>query len=542
MPQIKTKTSPPTWHSQELAPILEKLQVNPEAGLSANEARTRGQAWGRNTLPRGKKATTLEMFLRQFGSPLVYILLIAAALTWWIKEYADMTVILVVVAVNALIGFFQEYRASKIFEKLKAIVRVEALVIRDGKLKSVDSEDLVPGDIIILKGGNKVPADARLITANNLEANEALLTGESKPVKKFPGRITAGATAPLGDRTNLVFMGTVLEQGDGRAVVVATGARSEIGQISLLAQTTAEDPSPLQERIAKLATFLTEVFVVISAAIFLLGLLEGDPWVEMFKTTIAVAVAAIPEGLPAAISIILAVSSKKILERKGLVMRLVAAETLGSTSVICADKTGTLTYGEMRIEEIITPSFSPLSKGESERGLEETLLALALANEAVIEEREGKPQVKGEATDKAKLEKFLASGKSLEEVLGKIPRLALLPFDSVRKYLASFHESDKGLKIYVSGAPEVVIKNCKLTKTQKDKLKETFENYARRGFRMIALANKTVSFPRELPPHPDRVRPRPLPQGERGSGWGVQEGKGEFLAKQVNNLTYLGLA
>lgn len=473
------ETKNKTWHDRDLKEVVKTLKTDSERGLADTEAAGRQAAWGKNVLPRGKKTTGFEMFIHQFASPLVIVLLLAAGLTLLIKEFADMTVILLVVIVNAIIGFFQEYRANEIFEKLKAIVRVEALVVRGGKLQTVDSENLVPGDIIILKGGNKVPADAVLSTAANLLANEALLTGESKPTHKIPGIVAASAV--VGDRTNMVFMGTVIEEGEGRAVVVATGARTEIGQISALTQSTIEEASPLQLRMGKLAKFLTELFVLVSAAVFILGLLENDPVIEMFKTTIAVAVAAIPEGLPAAISIILAVSSKKILEKKGLVMKLVAAETLGSTSVICTDKTGTLTYGQMKVEKVI---------GSDQK---EILLSLALANEAVLEEREGKIIVKGESTDKAKLETFLQTGENYETTLQKLPRVAILSFDSVRKYIASFHEKQGGTVAYISGAPETVIENCEMPAAEKQELKKMYEDLANRGFRVIAQAKKSLN-------------------------------------------------
>lgn len=509
--QNQTKIQAPPWHAQTLEQVLYTLKVDPKIGLSAEEVLSRQQAWGKNVLPKGQKTTALEMFLRQFASPLVYILLIAAILTWWIKDYSDSIVIMIIVLANAGIGFFQEYRASKIFEKLKEIVRVEALVIREGKLRAADSEELVPGDIIVLKGGNKVPADARLLEDAELSANEALLTGESKPTGKRPGVIFSRAL--VGDRHNMAFMGTVIEEGDGRAVVVACGARTEIGQISLLTQKAHEEKSPLAERMDRLAKFLTEIFIAISIAIFFIGILQGDPLVEMFKTTIAVAVAAIPEGLPAVISIILAVSSKKILQKKGLVMRLIAAETLGSTSVICADKTGTLTYGQMKVEELLSQK------------REEALLTMALANEAVIEEKDGQEHVRGESTDKAKLEYFLSKSQiPLEKVLKQKPRLALLPFDAERKYIAAFHEQAGKLAIYVSGAPERILEKSNLPQNKREEIRKIYENLANRGFRLIALAKKITPSP---PPY------------FKGEKEGVKK---ESLMDLVNNLDYLGLA
>ena len=492
------------WHSLPLADILRTLQSDPKLGLSQSEIAARQSAYGRNILPRGKKVTALQMIGRQFTSPLVYILLVAAALSAAVRELADTIVILIVVAVNAAIGFFQDFRANNIFEKLKSVVRVEALVTRAGKLQAMDSEELVPGDIITLKGGSKVPADARLIAASNLQANEALLTGESRPVDKTPG--VAEAAALVGDRSGMVFMGTVLEQGDGAAVVVATGARTEIGQISLMAQNAEEEATPLQVRMGKLGKFLTELFLVISAAIFLIGLLEGDGFVEILTTTIAVAVAAIPEGLPAAISVILAVASQKIFRRRGLVMRLAAAETLGSTSVICADKTGTLTHGQMRVEEILAP----------DRG--RALLCMALANEAVIEEKDGKKIARGEATDKAKLEEFLRGGGNLEKALADLPRLALLQFDPGRKYLASFHEDKKSARVFVSGAPERILELSNLPAAKKTELTKTFEDLSARGFRLIGLAEKPLSKTSKLPE------------------------KADSQAKLIRDLDYLGLA
>lgn len=487
------------WHELHLDTVVKKLKTSVLTGLSPEEAATRQSAWGRNVLPQGKKVTPVVMFLRQFTSPLVYILLVAAVLTFWIQEYSDMTVILIVVVVNAAIGYFQEYRASRIFEKLKTLVRVEALVIRDKKIATVDAEELVPGDLILLKSGSKIPADARLITVTNLQANEMILTGESIPIHKQTKALPAKAV--LGERNNLVFMGTVIEAGEGTAVVVATGARTEIGQISLLAQETRSEDSPLQLRMKKLGGFLSKLFVALAVAIFLIGLARNHSVIEMFKTTIAVAVAAIPEGLPAAISVILAVASQKILNRKGLVMRLVAAETLGSTSIICTDKTGTLTHGQMKVEKILprTPEKHT-----------EVLLAMALANEVIIEEKNGKKIIRGEATDKAKMESSLASRIDLDQILRDWPRIRLVPFDAERKYIASFHTK----QLFLSGAPENVVNLCQLTPTEKSGIKKTYESYATRGFRLIALARKNISI-------------------------GGQEKNPE---SKIHNLEYLGLA
>ena len=498
----QVKISP--WHSLKLARVLKDLKTDPDVGLTEEDVLERVQAWGKNELPKGKRLSTLQMLGRQFTSPLVYILLVAAILTAVIKEYSDTVIILVVVAANALIGLFQEYRANKIFEKLKEIVRVQAIVTRGGKIHTLDSSQLVPGDVIILRGGDKVPADARLVEASNLKANEALLTGESKATKKSLGKFDA--KAQIGDRSNMVFMGTLIEQGEGRAVVVSIGARTEIGQISALTQNTEDEQSPLQQRMGKLGTFLTEIFVVISLAIFLIGLVQGDSVIEMIKTTIAIAVAAIPEGLPAAISIILAVSSQKILKRKGLVRKLIAAETLGSTSVISTDKTGTLTLGQMKVEQLLCEDKN------------RCLLALAFANEAVLEEKNGKIQVTGESTDKAKLEAFLSAGNDFQKTLNALPRLAILPFDDSRKYIASFHKDKDALRIFQTGAPEMVLKNCRIEARQQSQIQQSYEDLAKRGFRLIAVAEKRLALP------------------------ALKEWTTETMVPMISSMDYLGLA
>ena len=502
MGEIKTNTE--NWHSLQLNQVLEKLQTSSKQGLASEQAENRLLNFGTNTLPKGKEDSPLKILLRQFTSPLVYILVVAAVLTWWIGEYVDMTVILIVVAVNAAIGYYQEFRANRIFEKLQEIVRIEAYVIRDGATQTIDSENLVPGDLVILKGGSKVPADCRLLNAGGLEINESLLTGESEPVNKSIQ--TADPKALIGDRKNMAFMGTVVEQGNAQAIVVATGALTEIGKISALTQNTKAEATPLQKRVDKLGKLLTKIVVAISVIIFGVGVISGHSVNEMITTSIAVAVAAIPEGLPAAISVILAVSSQRILKRKGLVRRLLAAETLGSTSVICTDKTGTLTYGQMRVDKIITED------------KEAALQAMALANEAILEEKDGAPLVHGEATDRAKLESFLAGGGNLKKLLSQMPRLALLPFNPEWKYIASFHQVEDKVKILVSGAPEQVLALCNLSMQKAKLAKSSYEELARGGYRVIAMAEKTTRL--NLP----------------------SNASNDDLESQVEKLTYLGLA
>jgi Ca2+-transporting ATPase len=479
------------WHDSAVKETLAQLKTNESSGLSEDEVLLRLEKEGTNILPREKKKAWWQLFLSQFKNPLVGILLVAAIITALLKEWTDTTVIMVVVILNSIIGFWQEFRSSNILEKLQRLITVKARVMRDGKIREIDAEKLVSGDIIILKTGMKVPADARIIICRELETNEALLTGESSPVKKKDKTLLE--KTPLADRINMVFMGTVVETGEAKAVVVATGAKTEIGQIAKLTQAAEEEKTPLQEKLGRLGKIIT-VFVAVSAIIILIiGLLEQRGFVEVFTTAVAVAVAAIPEGLLAALSVILAVAGQRIFKEKGLIKHLTAAETLGSTNVICTDKTGTLTEGKMKVDKII--NYGPL---------QETLLISALANAAITEETEKGTKVRGEPTDQAKMEVFLEKGGKLEQVLTEKPRLAELEFDPTRKYMTSFHRlPNNKIGLYVAGSPEVLLQLSsslkkkvgreKLNKRKLEALKSQYETLAKSGFRMIGLGYKEIS-------------------------------------------------
>lgn len=479
-------------------------------GLSAEEVSRRFKIHGPNELPRERGFKILLFFLSQLKSPLVYILLIAAALSFWIREFFDTIIILAAVAVNIGIGFYQEYSSSQILARLAERVKVLALVRRGGELFEVEALRLVPGDLILVKTGMKVPADARLIYSKELLTNEALLTGESSAVKKNIETISGEAS--LAERKNMIFMGSAVERGEGEAVVVGTGKRTQIGEIALLAKESKDDRTPLQEKISRLGKFLSAIVVISAFVIVFIGAYEGFEFYQIFVTAVAVAVAAIPEGLPAAIAVVLAVASKKIFKSNGLVKKLVAAETLGSVSVLLADKTGTLTEGRMKLEKVIARTKE-----------EDVLKALALANEAILERGEKGFLVKGEATDQAKLEASLERGFDIKKLLEATPRINFLPFDSSRKFMASFHNvkqaQGEATRVFVSGAPEVVLE-LSSDFPEKEDFKLEFENLAQRGYRIIAAAEET------LPLNPAQVAGR----------------SEEELLGLVQSLTFLGLA
>ncbi|MEK7552001.1 MAG: HAD-IC family P-type ATPase [Patescibacteria group bacterium] len=472
------------WHSGSLKDLTKELGADITSGLSTKEVSDRKLNVGPNVLPRGKVVHWWEMLFEQFKNPLIIILLIAALITFLLDEKLDTLVIMLAVTVNIAISFWQEFRSNNIFEKLQKLITITTRVKRNGKLYEVNSEDLVPGDIILLYSGVKIPADARLISADDLEVNEALLTGESVPVKK---KVEDGISAntALADRVNMVYTGTTVEKGTAEAVVVAIGSHTELGQIALLTTNVTDQKTPLQERLANLGKKITIFVVILAIIIFAVGIFEqgkltGAKFVEMFTLAVAVAVAAIPEGLPAALSIVLAVASQKILKKKGLVKTLIGAETLGSTTVICTDKTGTLTKGVMTVESV-----------HHVKDEKKAALIMAFSNEAEIIEG-GK--VSGETTDKAKLEYYLEHGGNLKEDLAATPRLAILPFNSEDKFIAAFHKLENGYAgMYVSGAPEKLLQVSTCDEAEKKEISEEILELAGKGFRLIGLFERKLS-------------------------------------------------
>src|SRR3989344_1159315 len=472
------------WHSTSLTEVIKEFNTNTSKGLSVKEVEKRKLGSGLNVLPRGKEVHWWEMLFGEFKNPLIIILLVAAIVTFFLDEKLDTLVIMLAVTVNITISFWQEFRSNNIFEKLQKLITITTRVKRDGKLYEVNSEDLVPGDIILLYSGVKIPADARLIRSDDLEVNEALLTGESVPVKKI-AEDGMSASIALADRVNMAYTGTTVEKGTAEAIVVDIGSHTELGQIALLTTNVTDQKTPLQERLASLGKKITILVIILAVIIFAVGILEqgkitGEKFVEMFTLAVAVAVAAIPEGLPAALSIVLAVASQKILKKKGLVKTLIGAETLGSTTVICTDKTGTLTRGVMKVEKI----YHTKDKKKAE-------MILALSNEAEIIEG-GK--VSGETTDKAKLEYYLEHGGNLKQQLLETPRLAILPFDSDDKYIASFHKLENGyVGMYVTGAPEKLLQISNCTEAEKKEIHAGILELAGKGFRLIGIADRKLS-------------------------------------------------
>jgi len=493
--------------------IMKKFQTS-ESGLSLKDAKERLKKDGPNSLPKtGEKITRFKIFLDQWKSPLLIILTVAGIISGVLGEFVDMTVIFITVGVNAIVGFFQEDKANQALSKLSKMIAYKALVLRDGKKIQIESKDIVPGDILILDAGDKVQADGRIVEARDLRVNESALTGESEPVLKNT-RIIKEEKA-IGDRKNMVFRSTAITNGRAKVLVTATGKDTEIGKIAALVKETIDEKTPLQIQLGKLAKVIGIVVVSISVSIFLLGVFspsEKHGFVEMFETAIAVAVAAIPEGLVISLTVILAIGMQKILKKNALVRKLVSAETLGSVSVICTDKTGTLTEGKMRLTRLITAGddlnfeeINVLKMEERQRHLD-SYLALrigVLANDGLLqnpETEESDWNLIGDTTDTGLIFAGMKAGlkkNSLEEVF---PRVDEIPFDSDNKYMATLHHMDGESEIYVKGASDVLFGKCKffeeggIQKKLSDKKLAWFRDQEKeltgKGLRVLALCYK----------------------------------------------------
>ena len=462
------------WHHLEADAAAQALDVAPDRGLDALEAEARLDRFGPNAITGKKGASALQRFLLQFHQPLVYILIVAGAITAWLGEWVDSGVILGVVLVNAVVGFLQESKAVKALASLSAGMGTEATVLRDGTPVRLPAPSVVPGDVIILRSGDKVPADLRILAEKELRVDESTLTGESVPVGKSPAPLPEATL--LADRRNMAYAGTLVSFGQGRGVAVATGAATEIGRISDMIEAADELETPLTRKIARFSHVLLVAILGLAAASFALGLLRSEPPGELFMAAVALAVGAIPEGLPAAVTIILALGVSRMAGRKAIIRKLPAVETLGGTTVICSDKTGTLTENQMTVQAIRSGGRSysvsgagyapagtvapePGSEGEN-RALDECLRAGLLCNDARIVERDGVLAVEGDPTEGALLVSAAKHGLDRESEARAFRRIDDLPFESEWRYMATLHERGGARVVYLKGAVERVLDCC----------------------------------------------------------------------------------
>lgn len=500
------------YHSQSTEQVLKSLNTTKQ-GLSNQDAKNRLKENGPNTLPRStEKVTRLKIFISQFTSPLIFILVIAGVVSAVLGDIIDATVIFITVAINSVVGFIQEDKANEALKKLRSMIEYHALVIREGHPKQIKSEEIVVGDILILEAGDKIQADGRILEETDLEINESALTGESEPNKKNTKILEK--KLGMADRSNMVFRGTVAVNGRARVVVTAIGGDTEIGKIASLVKDTTDEKTPLQVQLNKMSKYLAIIILSISVLIFFVGVFfsNNGSILELFQVAVAMSVAAIPEGLVITLTVILAVGMRKILKRKALVRKLVAAETLGSVSVICTDKTGTITEGQMHVTRIITANDDldfdeiqtlSIEKDDRHRDALFGLRIGVLNNDGVIENTE-KPEeewkLTGDSTDLAFLRIGAKIGLKKEYLDSAMRRVGEITFSSKRKYMATMHSIDHERVVYVKGAPDVLLKKCKYfeeegkTKTMTEKQHNFFKKelniLAEDGLRTLAIAYK----------------------------------------------------
>jgi len=479
------------WHRLTGDEVLTRL-ASASAGLSAAQARQRLAEHGPNRLPEGRGRTLPAILLHQFADFMILVLLAAALISGFVGEPQDTVVILVIVLLNAVIGAAQEFRAERAVAALREMATPEARVRRGGKLVTIGAAELVPGDLVLLEAGNAVPADLRLLESEELEANESALTGESHPVKKRPEPLDK-AEPPLGDRSNMAFRGSTITRGRGAGVVVATGRDTEIGHIAEMLGGEVGAKTPLQVRLARFGRHLALAVLGICAIVFVAGLLQGQPVMLMFLTAVSLAVAAIPEALPAVVTISLAFGARKLIRQNALVRNLPAVETLGSVTFICTDKTGTLTLNRMSVEAyfVAGEQHERPPHGVAQPVWAELGRAMALNND--IAERDGRAA--GEPTELALYEAARAAGYDKAKLELAMPRLGALAFDSERQQMTTLHPDGRGVVAYVKGAPERVIRQCDRIATADGSLPieaaavlAAAEQLSGQGYRVLALA------------------------------------------------------
>lgn len=507
------------WYNLDIDEIVDNLNTNESDGLSQSEIEELQEKWGKNELPESEREPKWLKFIRQFHDILIYILLVASVITFLLGHYIDTVVVLFVVIINALIGYIQENRAEKALESIHEMLSLDAIVIRSGKQEEVPSEDLVPGDLVLFKAGDKIPADLRLIEEDKLNVEESALTGESTSVEKELDVLPAETV--LGDRLNMVFSGTSIASGSGKGIVVEIGENTELGKINTSMTEVDQTKTPLLKQTDQFGKTISIVIVGLALLLFVFGAIFHEyPIGDLFLYTISLIVATIPEGLPAILSIILAIGVRTMADNKAIVKNLPSAETLGAVDVICSDKTGTLTKNEMTVQSVIladeefdvtgtgySPSGEIRSSGEEvevsdKSSLDNFLTAVLSVNEAELQQNdEGEWEVMGEPTEGC----LVTLAKKANKKIDKLELVAKIPFDSEYKYMAGLVERDDEWIIIVKGAPDRLFEMVDFdgVSEERKEWEEKLINHSKRGERMIAAAYKKVDSKMEDLTHED---------------------------------------
>ena len=514
---MKPIAAPVTPHTVPVDIIAAAFDVRPDAGLHSTQAAERFAHFGPNQLPVAAPRSPWHVLFAQFKGVMIIILFGAALLASLVGSHKDALVILAVIAINAFVGFYQEYRAERSLDALKSMMPVRARVRRDGKSQEIGADALVPGDILLLEAGDNVAADGRIVMAAGVEIDESALTGESLPASKQIAPL-AVATAPLGDRSNMAYMNSLVTRGRAEMIVTATGSRTEMGRLSQQLAATVEVPTPLQKQLDQLAKRLGAIALVLVALLSVLQYLRGAAIVHIMLDAIALAVAAMPEGLPVVVTVTLALGMHKLARQHAIVKRLASVETLGCTTVICSDKTGTLTLNQMTVRTVNYEgrSFEVSGEGYATHGsitdlageadradFNALLVPLAACNDSRIIYSSGSDtKIIGDPMEAALLVLAAKGGVVRDAVELALPRMAEFPFDSAHKFMATFHHEADHVKVYVKGAPDVLLARCThghysgtvqpLNESCRQRIDAAYQALGQRGLRGLLIASRTV--------------------------------------------------
>jgi Ca2+-transporting ATPase len=506
------------FYNLSIKEVEQELLSSLDKGLSSEESRKRLEQYGYNEFEKKKKKSLLIKFFEQFKSFMIIVLLVAAAISGVIgylhgEGFTDAIIILSIVIINAIIGVVQEAKAEQSLEALEKMTVPQCKVMRDGQVKVIESRELVPGDVVLIDTGDVIPADLRLIEAINLKIQDAALTGESVPEEKFTNAIPE-KNVPLGDRDNLGFSSSIVTYGRGKGIVIGTGMNTEVGKIASLIQSIPEMKTPMQQKLDQLGKFLGLGALAICALIFIVGLLYGKPLLDMFMTAVSLAAAAIPEGLPAVSTIVLAVGVQRLVKKNAIVRTLPSVETLGSTTIICSDKTGTLTQNRMTVVKFfINETTYELQPKEDEISNEfRQLIEIAvLANDAKVSFDNGAHKTTGDPTETALIDLGLKYDINKNVLDTQRARIAEIPFDSERKLMTTVHQKNGTLEVYIKGGLDELLSRCTqvmiqgnmipITEKHKENIRRANLLMAENALRVLAMASKTIeSLPEKISP------------------------------------------
>lgn len=474
------------WYTLRKEEIIRKLETNEKTGLTQNQVEQKQKDIGKNVIIEGKSETIFTKFIKQFKDVMIIILIAASVISAIMSyvqgenNYIDSIIIIAIVIANALMGVIQESKAEKAIESLKQLTPPKAKVIRDGEIKTINAQELVPGDIVKLEAGNNVPADCRIIKCTNLKIEESSLTGENLPVEK-QSEVINKTKIPLGDIHNMAFMGSNVITGHATAIVTETGMNTKVGQIANLMKNNETPETPIQKKLGEVGKILGIACLAICFIIFIIGIIKKINPIEMFMTSVGLAVAAIPEGLPAIVTIVLSIGVSKMAKQRSIIRKLPAVETLGSSSVICSDKTGTLTQNNMQVQKIYANSTKQI------------LELAAMCNDCELQSltKNKEPKIIGEPTETAIVREAIRQGIDKKQLYEEMPRIADIPFDSTRKMMTTIHKTSDGYRIITKGAPDVIFKHC--AKIDINQAQKQNEEMAQNALRVIAVAYKDIS-------------------------------------------------